>query len=60
MGISRGAASATLTAARRNLEEALGEAILDESAPTLANQRAESRFSPVPTGSDEPQAVIDG
>ena len=36
MGTSRGAASATLTAARRNLEQALGETVAEDGGPPPA------------------------
>jgi RNA polymerase sigma-70 factor (ECF subfamily) len=41
MGISRGSASATLTAARRNLQESLGEQIDDSHRPGGATRPAE-------------------
>ncbi len=59
MGISRGAASASLTSARKNLQDALGEEVVDNGFPDRASGSGETRSSGL-RHQTEDKAAIDG
>lgn len=63
MGISRGAASATLTSARRNLQTALGDEITDDDTtgesrpPGRAGDRTATMATPPRAGTERPERM---